>query len=143
MARDLRPAVVVVRDSAYVRYRYLEHPTRQYTVLAIRSLATFRDLGVLVLYKEADTIELVDVIAPLKHIPFLVDQARALAYEWGKRYIYCWITRQNIPLFAASRQSEVNDLDIEIPTNVWVPQKYSPEQLKDRWWLTSGDTDFH
>jgi hypothetical protein len=143
MARDLRDSVLVVRDSAYVRYRYTGHPTRRYQVLVIWSMRTFRSLGVLILRSEGEAVELLDVIAPLKWIPTLIDEARALAARWGKQFLYCWITRQHAPLFASAKASQIIDLDIRIPTNAWVPQAFTAAQLCDRWWLTSGDTDFH
>jgi hypothetical protein len=143
MARDLRNSVLVVRDSPYLRYRYTDHPTRRYEVLVVRSVTTLQPLGVLIMRSEGEVVELLDVIGPLKHISMLIDEARALAAQWGKQYLYCWITAQNVPLFTSSSGAEIKDLDIRIPTNVWVPQEFTAAQLCDRWWLTSGDTDFH
>lgn len=143
MRRDLTDAVAVVRDWAYLCYRYAEHPERHYEILLVSSRVTLRPLGVLVLRIEENAVELLDLVAPLKHIPVLIDQARRLAGRWGKETLYCWITRQYAGRFGRTPGALVKDLDIRIPTNAWVHQDLTPAQLYDRWWLTSGDTDFH
>lgn len=143
MLGDLRQAVAVVRDWPYLHYRYIAHPERRYEILLVTSRITFQPLGAVVLRIEEEAVELLDLVAPLKRVPLLIDHARRLARRWGKETLYCWITRQYAALLGRTGGACVGDLDIRIPTNAWVHQDLTPAQLYDRWWLTSGDTDFH
>jgi len=141
MARDLGDGLVGVRDWQFLRHRYLDHPERSYSLVLVRRRVTGSPLGLLVLHREEDALALTDLVAPLENIPVLLVHARRLAGLWGHSTLYCWITRQYSSRFV-SKETSVRKLDISIPTNAWVPQPLQPAQLKDRWWLTMGDTDF-
>ncbi|MBK8637288.1 MAG: GNAT family N-acetyltransferase [Chromatiaceae bacterium] len=141
MASDLDDAVVGLRDWIFVRHRYVNHPERRYGLILVTSRWTGAPLGLLVLHQEETRLALTDLIAPVKAIPVLVMQARRLAGLWGCTSLYCWISRQNVDRFS-TQDMEVLDSGVSIPTNSWVPQPYTPAQLRDRWWLTLGDTDF-
>ncbi len=141
MAHDLAEGVVGVRDWDYLRYRYLDHPERHYELVLVRSRWTRAPLGLLVLHQEEDAVALTDLVAPLRHLPVLLVQARRLTGLWAKSSLYAWITRQYASRLTTADAAE-RDIGVSIPTNTWVPQPFSPAQLADRWWLTIGDTDF-
>ena len=140
MSRDLSDAVVGYRDWAYIQRRYLEHPQYRYEVIAVVSRLTNSPLGVLVLRKFEESVELMDIVAPLNKIPVLVDQARRLAGLWGKASVYCWITNKQTKNFMVQGAKE-GDLDVSIPTSVWTKDARALV-FENRWWLMSGDTDF-
>ncbi|QIK38612.1 GNAT family N-acetyltransferase [Caldichromatium japonicum] len=141
MSRDLHEAIVVIRDWDYLVYRYLDHPVHRYEVMIVSSRFTGTPLGLIILRRLDDSVELVDLIAPLNHIHILVDQARRLTGRWRSSSLFCWISQQYIRHFATP-DVLVKDPDISIPTNIWVDGP-PVEQIKNRWWLMSGDTDFH
>lgn len=141
MATDLLDAVVGVRDWGYIQHRYVHHPERHYRLVLVTSRGTGTPLGMLVLHQEDQRLALTDLIAPVKAIPLLVRQARRLAGLWGCTSLYTWVSRQYVDLYR-TREMEVLDIGVSIPTNVWVGQPYTTAQLRDRWWLTLGDTDF-
>ncbi|UHD14532.1 GNAT family N-acetyltransferase [Thiocapsa bogorovii] len=141
MARDFEDGVLAIRDWSYIAYRYAAHPLNHYELLLVTSRLTGRPLGLLVLRKGNDAVELVDLVAPRSNLPVLVDQARRLTALWGLPSVFCWITQQHVSALGGP-DGEVKDLDISIPTSVWVDGP-APERLRDRWWLMSGDTDFH
>lgn len=140
MAYDLRSAVVGMRDVQYLRHRYFNHPDKHYEVLVVTNRITGASRGILVLRRDEGRCELLDVIAPLKNLPTLIDQTRRLLAHWGLSEMYCWITRQNAALFTATGGTE-HPLELRIPTCSWVD---GPEidELRDNWWLMGGDTDF-
>ncbi|MES2582825.1 MAG: GNAT family N-acetyltransferase [Pseudomonadota bacterium] len=140
MARDLRSGVVGVRNWAHLEQRYFSHPHNQYDVLAITSRFTGKPLGVLVLRRLETSCELMDVIAPLANLPLLLDQARRLTALWGLPYLYCWITKNYMPLFLSCAGKE-EAINVSIPTSCWTDDPRA-EVFKDKWWLMSGDTDF-
>lgn len=141
MQRDHGKGILGVRDWEQLRYRYLDHPVRHYELIMVSARISSIPLGLLVLQRETDAVALTDLVAPLSQIPALLIQARRLTGLWGKTSLYCWITRQHVDHFKTPGM-EIRDIEVSIPTNVWVPQPFSPGELKDRWWLTIGDTDF-
>jgi len=140
MEEDLRDAIVVVRDWEYIKYRYFDHPQQDYTVICVRHRLSRRSIGIVVLKREADQCELVDIVAPLCSLGRLIEEARSVAAQWGAPSVCCWITRHEAWRFTALEGS-VKPLDISVPTNIWVDGP-SVQQLSNKWWLMSGDTDF-
>ncbi len=140
MASDLVTEAVGLRDWAYLERRYLDHPHNHYELIAVASRWTGRPLGVLVLLRLEDCVELLDVVAPMQALPALIDQARRLAALWGKSSVYCWITANQVHHFLVQGGVQA-DVQVSIPTSVWT-QDERAHVFKDKWWLMSGDTDF-
>jgi hypothetical protein len=140
MAHDLRDGVVGVRDWKYLEQRYFAHPHNQYEALAVVSRFTGKALGVMVLRRLEGSCELLDIVAPLANVAIVVDQARRLTARWALPYLYCWITSNYASVFVACGGKE-QELNVFIPTSCWTDDP-RVDMLKDRWWLTSGDTDF-
>jgi hypothetical protein len=140
MARDLKDAVVGVRDWGYLDHRYLRHPHRRYEVLLARSWLGLRVQGIIVLQQQGQSCELMDLIAPLRNIPALIGAARRIAGRLGISDIHCWVTQHNAGLFLRSG-GDMLDPDVSVPTSIWVDGP-PVDALKDRWWLMGGDTDF-
>jgi hypothetical protein len=140
MVRDLHEAIVVIRDWDYLSYRYFSHPTNTYEVIKVTSRWTGRLLGIIVLRRENDACELVDLVAPLRRIPLLIDQARRIARRWGCQSLYCWATEHHASRFTCGG-GIIAQTDISVPTSLW-PEGRSADHLKDKWWLMSGDTEF-
>jgi hypothetical protein len=140
MAHDLRDGVVGMRDWTYLERRFWGHPHNHYEVLGVTSRLTGKPLGVMVLRRLETTCELLDVIAPLANMALIVDQARRMTALWGLTYLYCWTTTNHAPLFVACGGKE-EALNVFVPTSCWTDDP-RVNMLKDKWWLTSGDTDF-
>ncbi len=141
MASDLRDGIVGVRDWSYIQHRYLSHPHKQYDVLLISDLSGHEQVGVVVLRKDGDNCELLDVIGPLNNIAQLVRHVLQLAGDWGMQELFCWIPEYHAHRFVTDG-AEIRELDVSIPANIWTNGP-DVEQLHNRWWLMSGDTDFH
>lgn len=140
MANDLRHGVVGVRDWSYIQYRYLQHPQNRYDVFLVRSRLSRRPIGVMILHRLEAACELMDIIAPLRNLPRLLDQARRLTAHWKLPYLYCWISRNHLERFTDCAGAEA-PLNVSIPTSCWTGESRA-QVFKDRWWLMSGDTDF-
>lgn len=141
MARDLRHGVVGVRNWEYLEQRYFRHPNIHYEVLVVSGRLTGAPLGIVVLRRHEGACELLDVIAPLSSLAPVIDQARRMTGRWGLPYLYCWITKNHLQLFLDCAGKE-EALDISIPTSCWTADPRA-DSFKDKWWLMSGDTDFH
>jgi hypothetical protein len=140
MAKDLRGGIGVIRNWDYLNYRYFAHPTNSYTVIGVNSRWTRRLLGIIVLRRENKSCELVDLIAPLRRIPLLVDQARWIAGQWGCEDLYCWTTEHDAHRFTCE-VGIITQTDTVVAMMIW-PGGRSIEQLKNKWWLMSGDMEF-
>ncbi len=140
MSGDLGRAIVGIRDWEYLQYRYLHHPEKRYDVLLISTRLTRRPQGVVVLHRDGDSCELMDLVAPLANIPVLITCARSLTARWNGVRLYCWVTHHYAQPFIETGGVPV-DPDIHIPWCIAVSGPTVAE-LKDRWWLMSGDTDF-
>ena len=141
MSEDLKKQVAGVRDGRYIKRRYLQHPTHSYQLYQLSNRITGTPIGIMVLRITNDTIELVDIIAPLRNIKALIHSLRRLAWGLGVTKVYTWITEQNASLFKTDG-SEVLPTGIIIPKNKWT-LGISTDELLDSWWLMPGDTDFH
>lgn len=141
MAAAFTGSILGRRDWDFFAHRYLAHPDHPYQVLLVRSRLGQRPLGVVVLRdRDADGVELLDILAPPQRFPMLIDIARRYAAHRGRASVFAWVTASHARLLA-SAHVEQRDLDIGIPCNTWSP---GPDAgvLSGRWWLMSGDMDF-
>ena len=141
MAAALSRQIVGVRNFAYLKHRYLEHPTISYRVFMVSNRLSAKPFGIIVVRDEGEVLELVDVAAPPERLPTLVKIVRRLAWNLGKPKAYTWITAQYAGLFAG-------ETGTVLPTGIAVPafnsqQGMPPKEIDGHWWLMSGDTDFH
>ncbi len=140
MARDLGECAVGVRDWAYVRERYVEHPVYRYPTLLV-TRRFLPPLGLVVLRDHGEQgAELMDVVGRVAHMPALVQAARRLARQLGRQRLFAWASPAVVRVLAGA-QAQVRDTEVVVPTIVW-QQPERVRELRDRWWLMSGDVDF-
>jgi hypothetical protein len=140
MAEGLIDQVVGVRDWAYVKYRYLEHPTIKYQLFLVLSRFTASPIGLLIVRVYDDEVELIDLVASPRQVPVIIESFRRIAINFGKQKAFAWITAHNATLFAG-KSGAIDETGIMIPCNSW-PEGVAQDELMDRWWLMGGDSDF-
>jgi hypothetical protein len=141
MAKDFKGDILGVRDFAFVERRFLRHPTVEYTCLLVRRRFTGRAIGMVALRMvDGQTAELMDLIAPRGAFATLVGVARGWAAERGAAKLRAWVTTSHEPLLAATKP-QVTPMDLAVPANVWT-RGPAPAELRGKWWLMAGDTDF-
>lgn len=140
MSRDLEDGIVGVRDWPYLVHRYLSHPEKRYEVLLVRDWLPGRVRGIVVLNRQDERCELMDILGPLDSIPVLIEEARRWARRQGMQRLYCWISSRYADRFERTGGTPVT-LDVEVPTSAWTAGP-SVEEIAGKWWLMSGDTDF-
>lgn len=141
MRMDLTDAVCGVRDGAWLNYRYLQHPAKNYTILGVANRLTGRRLGIVVLRIEAKNCEIVDLIGRLVHIPYLLHSARRHAINTNCERMFVWISHRYGTIFAKTGATKDNSLNLH-NTMAARYATISPARLYDQWWLTGGDSDF-
>lgn len=141
MADALHDAIIGVRDAAAITRRYLEHPAHRYHVLLVRQRLVRTPLGVVILRDRVEEgVEVVDFVAPPERFPALLDVARRFAHRLGRESTFAWITASHASALEVADAQRM-PLGLAIPANVWSPGP-GAEELRDRWWLMAGDTDF-
>jgi hypothetical protein len=137
--RELRDRIVVRKDAAWLLWRYLRHPEHRYEVLLAKRRITGTPLGICVLKEEGERLLLMDLIGPRKRMGLMVQVAQEAAWRKGKRKLALWCSDPDMKLFRGFKRGE--RLPITTPANIRTPGP-SPSELKDRWWLMAGDTDY-
>lgn len=138
MQTDFRDLVIGVRDAAWIRYRYFEHPERKYRVLGLQKRLGKRKLGVAVIHEHSEgALECMDLIAPRSMMPQLIIMLRYYCdtSKWTRLYI--WVNRL---LRETLMTPDVEVFDRDTRLTVTVGPK--SEHYARKWWITSGDADF-
>ena len=143
MAADLGDVVLGVRDSRWLQWRFIERPEVSYQLLLVCSRWLRRPLGLLVLRRRDDALELMDWVGRPRHWATLLAVARARAADAGLPQLRCWITASQQSRLAglAADAPQVQDLSIDVPACSHTPGP-DPASFKNRWYLMSGDADF-
>lgn len=141
MAQDFRESIVGVRDAKYIDERYRKHPTVAYQCLLVRRVLTGAPQGLVVVRQpEPDRVELMDLVAPKRNFAALIAAVRRWAADHGANRVTAWLTESHADVLTGTSPQR-QQLDLVVPANVWSPGP-SAGQLRGRWWLMAGDTDF-
>jgi len=140
MADDLRANVVGVRSWDHFMHRYFQHPHNKYEAFLVQSRWLAKPLGVFVVRITEGRCELLDLVAPMKNVGIVLEQARRIADKHAADTLYCWIT-DNCKAVFLKHGGQERDLDLCVPASSWTEHSY-PELFVGKWWLMSGDTDF-
>lgn len=140
MAAEFKDAIIGVRDSAYLRCRYLDHPHHDYQLLLVIGRIDRQARGLIVLRHDSNETEIMDLIGPLRAIPLMIAHARRIAGVHQKRRLFIRIPKNFAPHFTKTGGSRIGQ-EIPIPAPTW-SHGLSSEKLRDLWWLTGGDMDF-
>lgn len=144
MSAEMGHKILTVRDQAYIQYRYLDNPTREYELTIVRDKDKDKDkdkpIGMVVTRQENGRLLLLEVVGSPTQFPSLVLFCRDLARRKNLSGIYGWVTEADLDLFA-DEEMTLTDIAVRIPTSVCTDGP-PVEELKDKWYLTAGDTDF-
>lgn len=139
MAADLPDAIVGIRDAAWLDYRYRAHPATRYEIIGVTGGLLRRPLGVVVLRRLPESVELLDVVARPARIAELVICARRIVRRWDLPVLHAWVSENIARWFGAD--AAVSDPAVKVPHCAWTEGPPIAE-VAGRWWLTGGDADF-
>ena len=141
MQAGFKDSVLGVRDAAYLRARYAEHPSHTHEWLGLRHRLTQQLLALAVARRHADgRLEILDLLGPRERLPAMVHAVRVHAQRTAAPLVSLWLTRSHLGELQ-DPQALVHTLEVKVPTNAWTPDPHGPV-VDQRWWLTGGDTDF-
>ena len=144
MVKGFTGGIVGIRDAAYIKYRYADHPGAakgQYRGLLLHFGVSGEVLAFVVLKQHGDSQLLLDLICATENFPAAISAVNQLVrVNYPGHSLLLWLTRGwlgSLPLEGAI----VKELNIEIPCNSWNPGPAAAD-LYGKWWLTAGDMDF-
>ena len=141
MVKSLPESALGVRDAQWLKTRYVNHPDLPYRIIIIHRAWKSRPEGILIFKDRGeDGLELIDMIGDTAKIPMFIEMACRYGYQRSSPKVFCWITNSHLSYFE-STHPVLHDIDIVIPFNV-LTQGIKTKQIKNRWWLMAGDTDF-
>ena len=134
-------SVLGVRDAAFLRARYAEHPSHTHEWLGLRQRLSRQLQALAVLRRHADgRLEILDLLGPRARLATLVQAVRVHAQRSAAPLVSLWLTRSHVGVLQDT-QPQIHTLEVKVPTNAWTPDPQGPV-VDQRWWLTGGDTDF-
>jgi hypothetical protein len=143
MAAALPQVMVGVRDADWVQHRYLMHPSFRYELRLLRHAWTRQPIGLLVSRSHEQHLEVLDLVGAPANFNELITLARQQAAAQGLQRVECWITQSQLSCVSSidADQCTVTPMNITVPANAHTPGP-AIEELRDRWFLMAGDTDF-
>ncbi len=140
MQASMPTAILVRKQAAWLQHRYIRHPHNQYRCWLWRHRITGKPYALAVVKLEAERALVMDVVAAATDF---ADALRLTAIRTAREQttpIVFWLSsswQQRLGLDAL----EAKTLPITTPANVWT-DSLPPEELRDRWCLTAGDSDY-
>ncbi|SEH08433.1 SAM-dependent methyltransferase [Candidatus Venteria ishoeyi] len=144
MRKNSEDFIIGIRNWQRIQYRYLQHPEISYEVLKICHRISNKPLAVFILKKEIigekPHYHLIDFVCPLKEIPLVLRMAKYFSWKHNHSALFTLITENIRYLFMAYPFIET-DPQITIPHSI-CSEKPTVSDVKNKWWLMAGDSDF-
>jgi len=132
--------IICRRDADFVRWRYLEHPSKSYNVHLIHNRISGKPSALLVLKFENSGVLLMDLITRSLDLIKAINMARYITSDYGKFDLTTWCSDTFIDIFKTGN-ARVRKLPVIIPACTATPGP-SAETQKMKWWFMPGDTDY-
>ena len=140
MRHDLRDFAVGVHDPNYIRYRYIDRPEGDYTLLLVESRWFRKPIGLAVVGTHTSPPELLDIVCPLDHgEDVLITLQRWMADNRIEQLRFS-LTSTFARRFAGLATG-IHETQFRIMGSPFAHPE-SQALLAGKWWLTGGDTDY-
>lgn len=140
MHKALPDVAIGKRDSHWLAHRYQHVPGREYMTWLVVERLTRRPLGICVLRQHGNSVELLDLVAPLEALSTVVACARHVTARLGGEQLAAWLS-PCVARALASTQPGLTPTDVVVPGSQ-VNGKTLGMEPANHWWLMGGDTDF-
>lgn len=132
--------IVGRKDAGYFHWRFLEHPTKKYSLYLLESRFLAKAEVLLVIRHDGDKSMLMDVLATALDLEVVIATARSLAAQSGSNVLHTWSSDVFRDVFAIEGAKQ-QPLSVIIPANTWTTGP-PVEAQRDKWWFMPGDTDY-
>jgi len=139
MQASLPNHLLPVKDSAFFKWRYKDHPERSYPSYVVSWRGIDKVIGIVTLRDHGPDLgmEIMDLLAPASELKTLHIAAQKIGVRSGHTRLFSWMTPTILGFLPKpSQQVEVS--------GVYVTPEYQQmiAQKQVNCWLMSGDTDF-
>lgn len=140
MAEDFIDRSIGVRDLAYLRHRYHDHPALNYQLQLVSHQDSTAPFGLIVTRQHEGRLLLVDVVSAKKDIRDLVLFGRQLAADLQCQDMHGWLTEVDSHLITDTA-AIIGEKPLRLPLGVYC-EGLKPEEVQDSWFFMCGDSDF-
>lgn len=141
MLDSLGDSIVGDRSIDFLYHRYRDHPENIYKFVLIKNRITRKFISLAILRDcDEEGLEVVDIIGGAQNFSITIKALIRFTFKLSRNNLFLWITNSHKKYFEIGK-FEIKDLSISVPCNTWSPGP-SADQLKNKWFLMSGDTDF-
>lgn len=132
--------LAVVRDRAYLTWRYQRHPLHSYELWGLQKRWGGGLLGFAVLRRDGERMLLVDFVCPLERLKDLLLKVENYSWSAGSKFLTLWHPEfLNSRLSALGFTTAASITCIPRTTHDLTMKK---EEIKGNFFYTMGDTDF-
>ncbi len=139
MRASLPNHLLPIKDSAFFKWRYQDHPERHYPSYVVSWRGTNKIVGIVTLRDHGANLgmEIMDLLAPASRLETLHIAAQKICVRAGRTRLFSWMT----PTILSSLPKPDQHTEV---AGVYVTPEYQQmiEQKHVNCWLMSGDTDF-
>ena len=139
-AQALKKNYVCKKDADYFKWRYLDHPTKHYSLYLVENRITRKPKALFVLKLETDKCMLMDIMANPLDIESVIGQVMNMCAQQQCPELSTWHSNSFSELFSV-HDSKQKELPIIIPANI-CSKGPEPDTQIDKWWFMPGDTDY-
>jgi len=139
MQCELKQQILLTRDWDYIDYRYNQRPDKAYTFLVVYNVLR-QPVGLVIIAIEPDMCRFMDYIGCTRHLPRVMAKVCDYLQQQQIEKLSGWFSAA-IAKYFIQAGGGVTATEIVLPTIIW-SQGIDVKQIKQRWWLTTGDTDF-
>lgn len=140
MASEFTDRAIGIRNWAYLKQRFHDHPTQEYQVHIVSFAGNPESLGILVTRRVEDRLLLVDVVAPTRDICHLIRYAKQLAFACQSRDLFGWLTEIDSAV-ADNTGMRAGEVPLRLPLGIYSPGLRA-DDVRDKWFFMCGDSDF-
>ena len=139
-AQTLNKHYVCKKDADYFSWRYLNHPTKHYSLYLVENTITRKPKALIVLKQENGKCMLMDILANPLDTESVIGRAINICAQQQCPELSTWHSDSFAELFSV-HDSKQKELPIIIPANI-CSKGPEPDTQIDKWWFMPGDTDY-
>lgn len=140
MQKDFRDFVIGVRNATYIHHRFIRHPEIKYRIIQLTGAWFRKPVAFAIIRTSEDSGSILDLICAKNTIPEALRALQSWCLMIGIPSLQFSITSRFAQEYSSLAQ-RCDVTEIRIMGNPFMA-KDKLQQLENRWWLTSGDTDY-
>ncbi|MEK7991785.1 MAG: GNAT family N-acetyltransferase [Thiotrichaceae bacterium] len=139
MDKELKQHIALIRDWEYIEYRYLQRPDKEYTFLVVYDVF-LRPIGLVIIAIEPNFCRFMDYIGCIADLSRVMPLVCTHLQQQQIERLSGWFSAA-ISEYFTQAGGQITETEIILPTIIW-GQGVDVNEIKQHWWLTTGDTDF-